>query len=491
MATDSTTPNQDGEGQNQPGAHAADPKRAVRKKPELPPELDGLLKELAADTSAAGTSTLGRLERRMNILESSFAEMAQKHESALRDRSKQLAVVEQNVLALRNWIDQIDKHHKGAANELRNALGNVSVRLNGLEARGSAVQAPPAQAPAEEVPAAKAPAAESSPPIWTEELPGPAVEQAAAAEADVPQEPQPEPAPFQRSGDVADYLAAARRAANASVGEVHNVQAVEKPPRPSRARALLSGVAATFLVLGGAAFFINRHPVTAKTTPPPAITTPAPKQAAAQQAVQTPLSPPPEVAIDEPADPAPEDVASATPARELQDKATGGDAVASRDLGLKYLTGDGVTVNEDEAARWLLRAAFSGEPSAEYWLGTLYARGRGVPEDESQALHWYEAAAKAGNTQAMHRLGIAYFEGLGVEKNDTEAARWFTQAAEQGNIESAFNLAVLYERGVGVNKSIADAYKWYAMAAHGGDTASAARADVLAKQLPQASLRRP
>jgi len=50
---------------------------------------------------------------------------------------------------------------------------------------------------------------------------------------------------------------------------------------------------------------------------------------------------------------------------------------------------------------------------------------------------------------------------------------------------------VLYETGVGVNKSVADAYKWYTMGAHAGDKASAARAEVLAKQLPQASLRRP
>ena len=96
-----------------------------------------------------------------------------------------------------------------------------------------------------------------------------------------------------------------------------------------------------------------------------------------------------------------------------------------------------------------------------------------------------------GGAPSSSRLGVAYFEGQGVEKNETEAARWFTQAAELGNVESAFNLAVLYETGVGVNKSIADAYKWYTLGAHAGDKASAARAEVLAKQLPQASLRRP
>ena len=90
---------------------------------------------------------------------------------------------------------------------------------------------------------------------------------------------------------------------------------------------------------------------------------------------------------------------------------------AERDLGLKYLAGDGVQADENEAARWLMRAAYRGEPTAEYWLGTLYARGHGVPEDAFQANHWYEAAAQKGNRRAMHSFAVAYFQGWGVEKN--------------------------------------------------------------------------
>src|SRR5215212_4305572 len=111
--TDTANPNPGSEATNsqaQPNA-AAESKRNPRKKPDMPPELDGLLKELAADTSGGGTGTLARLERRVNALEAAFADIVGRHENSLRDRSAQLTAVEHNVLALRNWIDQSDKRH--------------------------------------------------------------------------------------------------------------------------------------------------------------------------------------------------------------------------------------------------------------------------------------------------------------------------------------------------------------------------------------------
>jgi hypothetical protein len=93
--------------------------------------------------------------------------------------ARKLSAVEQNVLALRNWIDQSDKHNKGAANDLRASIAAVSVRLNGLEAHGPAALQPPVT----EAPATEHHAAESSPPIWTGELQAPSAEHAAPAEA--------------------------------------------------------------------------------------------------------------------------------------------------------------------------------------------------------------------------------------------------------------------------------------------------------------------
>lgn len=169
--------------------------------------------------------------------------------------------------------------------------------------------------------------------------------------------------------------------------------------------------------------------------------------------------------------------------QKLASLANTGDSKGQLLLGLKYLEGNGVAVNEAEAARWLSRAAQQGEPLAQYRLGTLYERGRGVPADPRQATHWYELAAKQGNRKAMHNLAVAFAEGSGEPKDPVSAAMWFSRAANLGLADSQFNLAVLYERGMGVKQSLIDAYKWYLIAAAQGDAESKTRADALSTQL--------
>jgi localization factor PodJL len=163
--------------------------------------------------------------------------------------------------------------------------------------------------------------------------------------------------------------------------------------------------------------------------------------------------------------------------------ANSGSAKAELLLGLKLLDGDGVSVNEAEAAKWLERAAKQNEPVAAYRLATLFERGHGVPADPAKAAQWYEVAAKAGNRKAMHNLAVAYADGNGVQKDLVVAAQWFTRAANLGLADSQFNLAVLYERGMGVQQSLINAYKWYAVAAQQGDAESKARIDALSTQL--------
>lgn len=179
----------------------------------------------------------------------------------------------------------------------------------------------------------------------------------------------------------------------------------------------------------------------------------------------------------------PATTASLSPLDKLTALANSGNAKAELVVGLKYLDGDGIAVNEVDAAKWLGRAAGHGQAVAQYRLGTMYDRGRGVAADPLKAAHWYLLASQAGNRKAMHNLAVAYASGTGVPKNLAEAARWFSKAAALGLSDSQFNLAVLYERGLGVPQSLLDAYKWYAIAAAAGDTESKARTEALATQL--------
>jgi localization factor PodJL len=263
------------------------------------------------------------------------------------------------------------------------------------------------------------------------------------------------------SGTDQHYLSSARRAARESLA----AEIAQRPGRAkarrglTRARLLIFGALAPLIVAGTAIFVLNHHTVSAQAVPAIFVRVPAATVHAA---------------------------ASANPAR--HNEKVGPQPAALRNLGLDYLGGQGVPMNDAEAARLLLQAAYGGDTTAQYWLGILYAEGRGVPADAYQADHWYETAAKSGNAKAMHRFAVANFQGRGLDKNDSEAARWFRNAAERGFVDSAFNLAVLYEQGAGVPQSFAEAYKWYAVAAIGGDSEAAARLPVLAKSLRPADI---
>jgi localization factor PodJL len=163
--------------------------------------------------------------------------------------------------------------------------------------------------------------------------------------------------------------------------------------------------------------------------------------------------------------------------------ASSGNAKAEELLGLQYIDGSGQPVNEAEGAKWLERAASQGQAVAAYRLGTLYERGQGMAADQSKAVQWYSVAAKAGNRKAMHNLAVAYAQGSGVQKDMASAAQWFGRAAALGLADSQFNLAVLYERGMGVPQSLSEAYKWYAIAAAQGDVESKTRLEALDSQM--------
>ncbi len=213
----------------------------------------------------------------------------------------------------------------------------------------------------------------------------------------------------------------------------------------------------------------NTALVPAPSSPRLAAQSTAPQKAPAtapQQQVQTKPAPAPMTALDK-----------------LTAMANAGNAKAELVVGLKYLDGDGVPVNDAQAAKWLDRAAQAGEPVAQYRLGTMYERGRSMTADPVKAAKWYLAAANQGNRKAMHNLAVAYAQGSGVSKDYAEAARWFSRAANLGLSDSQFNLAVLYERGLGVPQGLIDAYKWYAIAAAQGDNESKNRLAALATQL--------
>ena len=463
----------------------------------LPPPAEEEAGDTAAGASPQPTGTVSRLERRIHVLERALADMAERHEKTLRDRSGIQAAIEEAVSEIRARLENAAREHAQHLADLRSEVSQNVLRLTTLE--NQVLQLPPAaelpllQPPSAQLPLGYDESGDLPPGHGGFAAPVPVREQ-------LPVRTAAESSRESASGNHS-YLAAARQAAMAAHTDNLEKQSKSRDSRKtgafSRSRVALLAAAAPAVIVGVAIFALNRHTVTARPEPKPvrvaslpAATKPVQRQpaASAKTIPVQPPSAPPQVQVGASDNPTPAQTASAGPIDQLTSRAKAGDVAAQRDLGLKYLAGDGVAVDEAAAAGWLMRSAYAGEANAEYWLGTLYSRGHGVPADATQANHWYQAAAQQGNRRAMHSLAVANFEGWGLTKNSEEAARWFAKSAELGLVDSQFDLAVLYERGAGVAPSKTEAYKWYAIAAKSGDREAEGRMAVLAKELNPAEL---
>lgn len=113
-------------------------------------------------------------------------------------------------------------------------------------------------------------------------------------------------------------------------------------------------------------------------------------------------------------------------------------------------------------------AAVGGDPLAAVEVASRYADGRGVPQDFAAAIVWYSRAAEAGLAPAQYRLGSLYEKGTGTARNTKIAAEWYAKAAALGNAKAMHNLAVINAEGSLGAPDYAMAAKWFQEAAERG-----------------------
>ena len=65
----------------------------------------------------------------------------------------------------------------------------------------------------------------------------------------------------------------------------------------------------------------------------------------------------------------------------------------------------GISQSDEEAAKWMLKAAEQGYVDAEVFMAAMYDRGMGVKQSESEATKWYKKSAEQGNEMAKAVLG--------------------------------------------------------------------------------------
>ncbi len=94
----------------------------------------------------------------------------------------------------------------------------------------------------------------------------------------------------------------------------------------------------------------------------------------------------------------------------------------------------------DEAFRWMMRAAEAGHIAAQNNIGLSYLHGLGAEKNEKKAFVWFEKAAKQGLSYAQSELAMLYYRQGKVK----QAEQWWLTAAKQNDEYAQFNLASLF-----------------------------------------------
>ena len=76
--------------------------------------------------------------------------------------------------------------------------------------------------------------------------------------------------------------------------------------------------------------------------------------------------------------------------------------------------------------------AENNNPESQFKLACRYLDGNGVPKDINQAVYWWRQAAERGHAMSQFNLAECYVCGTGVEKDLHQAAYWYGKAAELG-----------------------------------------------------------
>ncbi len=153
-----------------------------------------------------------------------------------------------------------------------------------------------------------------------------------------------------------------------------------------------------------------------------------------------------------------------------QQAAKQGDTKSEYNLGLMYLSGDGVKQNNSEALKWFTLSANGGFAEAQYRLGVIYFRNDIVPIDYAEAVKWYRAAASQGHVKSQLDMGIIYYSGAVVDQDYAEAIKWYKLAASKGLTEAQFNLGTMYLKGDGVPEDFVKGYMWVYLSTQSNDS---------------------
>lgn len=112
-----------------------------------------------------------------------------------------------------------------------------------------------------------------------------------------------------------------------------------------------------------------------------------------------------------------------------------------------YEKGEDLPKNEEQAVRWLRKAA-EISPQAKVRLADRLAHAHDAASNYGQVLELCKAAAK-DYPPGSYCVGFLYRKGWGVSQDSAEAIKWFQKAAAFSNPNAMLDLADMYLAGEG------------------------------------------
>jgi localization factor PodJL len=312
----------------------------------------------------------------------------------------------------------------------------------------------------------------------------------------------------QSTGDASksDFIAAARRAAQAAAAEADALkrQSTMKGPvkalrigdlLKARRKPILMGAIAIMLALAGLqlgkAFFADPVEVASNDTAP--IVASQPVETASVNAPSQPKADTPATVQDAPArmvrqaEPSQPPAKDDAPIEAASTNSVGPDVPAAESAPAPMALADPApapdatlpTTATAELAADAQPAAAVVAPSASDTTGAVPPADTAatpvvakidVPADAGpQALR---DAAAGGDAKALFELGSRYAESRGVKEDMAAAAKWYEKSAELGFAPAEYRIGNFYEKGIGVTRDIKKAKTFYQLAAAQGNASA-------------------
>ena len=143
------------------------------------------------------------------------------------------------------------------------------------------------------------------------------------------------------------------------------------------------------------------------------------------------------------------------------------------DLGMKYLSGNGVKQDPFKAKIFLYNACKDSFRGACKQLSLKYNKGKNTKHySNTEIFKRYQKLCEASNGSVCHDLGIMYASGNGVKQDQFHAKIFYEKSCNDGYAKGCGLLAMRYQRGRGVRRDYSKAKMFYKKACDGGDSYS-------------------